>query len=121
MSPQRRTTDELRVDTPQYTWCFDRLRHRFRRFPRGRDPRDPAVQARWEPYARLSRSADGALTVLLDSAGTLRLRVVGLARRWRGKDPGAQPLASTTGSEAGPLTDEELIQLTSPEATSTVG
>ena len=79
--------NELRVDTAQYTWCFDRLRRRFRRLPRGRDPRDPAVPADWAPYARLSRGADGALTVLLDSAGTLRLRVVGLTRRWRSREP----------------------------------
>jgi hypothetical protein len=69
-------TRELRIDTPQYTWCFDRLRRRFRRLPRGRDPRDPAVEADWAPYASLWRGTDGALTVLLDSAGTLRLRVV---------------------------------------------
>jgi hypothetical protein len=109
-----KTDDELRVDTPQYTWCFDRLRQRFRRLPRDRDPSDPAIQVGWEPYDRLWRGADGALTVLLDSAGTLRLRVVGVTRRWRSRDGSPQELRpSTIGSDDGPRTDEELIQLTS--------
>ena len=115
------TDDELRVETPQYTWCFDRLRQRFRRLPRGRDPRDPAVQADWEPYARLWRGADGALTVLLDSAGTLRLRVVGLRRRWRSRDGSPQlDGPSAIGSDAGPRTEDELIQLTSSDVSSHV-
>jgi hypothetical protein len=122
------TDDELRVDTPQYTWCFDRLRQRFRRLPRDRDPSDPAIQVDWEPYSRLWRGADGALTVLLDSAGTLRLRVVGLTRRWRSRDGSLPDIPlqdlprqpSTIGSDDGPRTDDELIQLTSSEPSSHV-
>ncbi|HEY8216395.1 MAG TPA: hypothetical protein VIH82_04615 [Acidimicrobiia bacterium] len=110
------TDDELRVDTPQYTWCFDRLRQRFRRLPRGRDPRDPAVQADWEPYSRLWRGADGALTVLLDSAGTLRLRVVGLTRRWRVRDAAPDPVAS----DVEPPAELDLVELASPEPRSYV-
>jgi hypothetical protein len=115
------TDDELRVDTPQHTWIFDRLRRRFRRLPRDRDPSDPAIQIDWEPYSRLSRGSDGALTVLLNSAGTLRLRVVGLTRRWRSRDGSPQEDGPRTiGSDDGPRTDEELIQLTSSEPTSHV-
>jgi hypothetical protein len=111
--------DELRVDTPQYTWIFDRFRQRFRRLPRDRDPSDPAIQVDWEPYSRLWRGADGALTVLLDSAGTLRLRVVGLTRRLRPRDGSLQEAGPRTiGSEDGPRTDEELIQLTSSDPSS---
>jgi hypothetical protein len=68
---------ELRVDTAQHTWCFDRIRRRFRRVPAGQDPHDPAVDASWEPYSSIWRGPDGAMTVLLDAAGTLRLRVLG--------------------------------------------
>jgi hypothetical protein len=106
------TDDELRVETPQHTWCFDRLRQRFRRLPPGRDPRDPAVHAEWEPYVRLWRGADGALTVLLDSAGTLRLRVVGLTRRWRGRDGSPSP--------DDPEPDGDVIDLVSADPTSRV-
>ncbi len=67
--------DELRIDTTQHTWCFDRPRRRFRRVPRGTNPDDPSVESRWERYWRLCRE-EGALTVVLDRAGTLRRRVV---------------------------------------------
>ena len=67
--------DVLRIDTAQHTWCFDMPRRRFCRVPRGTDPRDPAFEATWSSYWDLSR-AEGTLTVVLDRAGTLRLRVV---------------------------------------------
>jgi hypothetical protein len=68
--------EELRIDTAQHTWCFDRPRHRFRRVPLGADPNDPAVASVWERYWLLSREVGGALTVVLDRSGTRRLRVV---------------------------------------------
>ena len=71
-----RQDTELRIDTPQHTWCFDSIRRRFRRIPLGRDPHDPAVVSDWAPYSSVKHGPDGALTVLLDAAGTLRLRVV---------------------------------------------
>jgi hypothetical protein len=67
---------ELRIDTAQHTWCFDRLRRRFRRVPVGTDPDDPAVDPGWAQYWLVSREEGGALTVVLDREGTLRLRVV---------------------------------------------
>jgi hypothetical protein len=76
MTAQMHDEGEIRVETCQYTWCFDDLRHRFRRFPRGRDPGDPAVEADWEPYSSVECGPDGAMTVLLDPSGTLRMRVV---------------------------------------------
>jgi hypothetical protein len=68
--------EELRIDTTQHTWCFDRIRRRFRRVPRGSDPNDPAIDPAWAHYWLLSREDGGALTVVLDREGTLRLRVV---------------------------------------------
>jgi hypothetical protein len=68
--------EELRIDTAQHTWCFDRRGRRFRRVPRGVDPDDPAVEPAWHRYWCLSRGDGGSLTVVLDREGTLRLRVV---------------------------------------------
>lgn len=75
MVSQETPSGELRIDTRQHTWWFDRLRGRFCRLPLNRAPSDPAVAVAWEPYCSLSRGADGALTVLLDQHGTLRMRV----------------------------------------------
>lgn len=68
---------ELRIDTAQHTWCFDRLGRRFRRVPRGTDLDDPVVEPGWEDYWLLTHDEAGGLTVVLDREGTLRLRVVG--------------------------------------------
>jgi hypothetical protein len=70
-------TEELCITTPQHTFCFDRLRRRFRRLPLGRTSTDPTVPSEWEPYFALHADADGGgLTVSLDPAGTRRLRVL---------------------------------------------
>ena len=70
-------TEELCITTPQHTFCFDRLRRRFRRLPLGRTSTDPSVPSEWEPYFALHADADGGgLTVSLDPAGTRRLRVL---------------------------------------------
>jgi hypothetical protein len=79
-SPDETDTEELCITTPPHTFCFDRLRHRFRRLPLGRSPHDPSVPAEWEPYFALRTDADGGgLTVSLDPTGTRPLRVL----RWR--------------------------------------
>jgi|GEM_PF-2804625 len=67
---------EQRIDTAQHTFCIDRLRHRFRRLPRGRDPHDPSLAVVWQPYHRLWTDPDGTVTITLDAAGTRRLRVL---------------------------------------------
>ena len=38
------------IDSAQHTWVIDRLGRRFRRLPRGRDPRDPHLVAEWRPF-----------------------------------------------------------------------
>ena len=67
---------EQRIDTAQHTFCVDRLRHRFRRLPRGRDPHDPSLIVAWHRYYRLWADPDGTVTITLDAAGTRRLRVL---------------------------------------------
>jgi len=65
-----------RIDTAQHTFCVDRLHHRFRRLPRGRDPRDPSLIVAWQRYYRMWADPDGMVTLTLDPAGTRRLRVL---------------------------------------------
>ena len=67
---------EEQVSTANDTWIVDRLRRRFRRIPRGTDPADPRLPARWLPYYRAWRDPrTGALTLALDRAETRRLRI----------------------------------------------
>ncbi len=64
-----------RIETTQHTWVFDKLRRRFSRVPRDRNPDDPAVQAEWRPYFALNVDEDGhGFTVALDASGTRLLR-----------------------------------------------
>ena len=68
---------EEQVSTANDTWVVDSLRHRFRRIPRGADPADPRLPARWLPYHRAWRDPrTGALTLTLDGAETHRLRII---------------------------------------------
>jgi hypothetical protein len=67
------------IESAQHTWVIDRIRQRFRRLPRGRDPRDPRLAADWQPYFAFWSDPDGAFTISLDAAGTRRHRVVAQA------------------------------------------
>jgi hypothetical protein len=66
---------EERIESAQHTWVIDRLRRRFRRLPRGGDPRDPHPPTDWQPYFSLRQEARG-FTLTLDAAGTRRHRVL---------------------------------------------
>ena len=67
-------TEELRTSLD--TWVVDRCRRRFRRVPGGADPADPALPPTWVPYHGSWRDPrTGALTLMLDPAGTRLLRI----------------------------------------------
>lgn len=69
------TNPPEQIDSTQHTWVIDRLGRRFRRLPRGRDPRDPHLAAEWQPYFALWQEPRG-FTLTLDAAGTRRHRVL---------------------------------------------
>lgn len=65
-----------RLSTALDTWVVDRGRGRFRRVPRDADPEDPRVPIVWVPYHGAWRDPrTGALTLVLDPAGTRLLRI----------------------------------------------
>jgi hypothetical protein len=68
--------DQEQLSTAHDTWVVDRRRARFRRLPRGVDPADPRLPAVWTRYHGAWRDPrTGALTLILDLAGTRLLRI----------------------------------------------